>query len=176
MQETEQIKGQIILQLLDKMLHSNELDTNDKVLLMRAIGRYADQNYDLPNYIKEKMSVFIKDNHKELIDIFSTDLNDLMGFFHEDYINWNSKDTFENLATVQEFYTALLGLWMINEYDPTDGKAWSILKETTTFVSNNQSRFAPSVRMVNHFRNPSSMNPIQELWVAMTGENPTAYV
>ena len=171
-----EIKSKIILQLLEKMLERYDLDTNDKVLLMRAIGRYADQNYEIPSEIKDRMTSFIKDNHNELKDIFTTDLNDLMGFFHEEYINWDSQDTFETLGTINEFYTALLGLWMIDEYDPTNGKAWTLLTETTNFVSNNGSRFAPSKRMVNHFRNPSSMNPIQDLWVAMSGQNPIAFV
>lgn len=172
----KEIKSKIILQLLEKMLSKCDLDTNDKVLLVRAIGRYADENYEIPKEVKDRMTSFILDNHEELESIFSTDLNDLMNFFHEDYIDWNSQDTFENLATIQEFYTALLGLWMIDEYDPTNGKAWSLLTETTTFVSNNKVRFSPAMKMVNHFRNPASMNPIQDLWVAMSGKNPTIYV
>lgn len=174
--ENKEIKSKIILQLLEKMLDRTDLDTNDKVLLMRAIGRYADQNYEIPTEIKDRMASFIKANHSELKDIFTTDLNDLMGFFHEDYINWDNPDTFENLATINEFYTALLGLWMVDEYDPTNGKAWSLLTETTTFVTNNGNRFARSKKMVNHFRNPTSMNPIQDLWLAMAGQNPREFV
>ena len=162
-------KKEIISKILEKMFDQPELDTNEKVLLLRAVGRYADENYEVPTTIKEQMLGFIKEHQKEITDIFSTDIENLMGFFHEDYINWNCQETFENLATVQEFYTALLGLWMVDEYDPTDGKAWSILTDTTNFVENNMTRFSPAKKMVSHFRNPSSMNPIQDLWRAMGG-------
>lgn len=167
-------KKEIIFKILEKMFDQPELDTDEKVLLLRAVGRYADEHYEVPDKIKEQMVSFYSEHQEELEAIFTTDIENLMGFFHEDYINWNCQETFENLATIQEFYTALMGLWMVNEYDPTKGKAWSILTDTTTFVSNNMNRFTPSKKMVSHFRNPSSMNPIQDLWRAMGGSPTTS--
>lgn len=168
--DNKNIKTTIIEKLVDKMLEKEHLTTDETVLLLRAVGRYADENYDIPDSMKNKMSDFVSERTELLENIFASDLKELMRFFHEDYIDWNSEETFEALATVNEFYTALLGLWMLDEYDPTKGTAWTLLSDTKRYVTENKQRFAPSKRMASQFRNASSMNPIQDLWNEMAGQ------
>jgi hypothetical protein len=166
---TSELKQNLIQKLIEKMFEKEELDPDEMVLLMRAVGRYADDYYGVPDPIKSQMSVFIKKNEDSLETIFNSDIETIMEMFHESYINWDSQDTFETLATINEFYIALMGLWLVDEYDPTNGKAWSVLTDTTLFVEKNSKQFARSKQMVNHFHNPTSMNPIHDLWKAMKG-------
>jgi len=171
----DELKRTLITKLFEKMIEKDDINTDEAVLLMRALGRYAEEHYEIPSTIKNQMTRFIKTNEDIVTRIFNGDIEIIMGFLRQKYINWESQETFESLATIHEFYVALMGLWMIDEYDPTEGKAWSLLTETTSYVENNMNLFTPSKKMVNHFHNPSSMNPIQDLWKAMKG-HPTISV
>ena len=97
-------KKEIISKILEKMFDQPELDTNEKVLLLRAVGRYADENYEVPAKIKDQMLGFIEENKEEITDIFSADIENLMGFFHEEHINWNCQETFETLPPSRVLY------------------------------------------------------------------------
>ena len=167
--DPNELKQTLLNKLFEKMFEKDTFNTDEAVLLMRAIGRYAEEHYELPPEIKLQMTKFLTTNEEAVFMIFNEDIETLMAFFRQKYINWESQDTFENLATIHEFYVALMGLWLVDEYDPTNGKAWNILTQTTSYVESNMNRFTPSKQMVNHFHNPSSMNPIQDLWKAMKG-------
>jgi polyhydroxyalkanoate synthesis regulator phasin len=171
----DELKRTLITKLFEKMIEKDDINTDEAVLLMRALGRYAEEHYEIPPTIKKQMTKFIETNEDTVTMIFNSDIETIMAFLRQKYINWESQETFESLATINEFYVALMGLWMIDEYDPTEGKAWSLLTETTSYVENNMNRFTPSKKMVSHFHNPSSMNPIQDLWKAMKG-HPTISV
>ena len=114
------------------------------------------------------MASFIEANEDVLEGIFNSDIANLMKIFHEKNLHWGEK-TFETLATIQEFYTALLGLWLVDEYDPTRGMAWGLLAETVEFVSQNKEQFLSAKPLVTYFHNPTSMNPIQDLWAMLVG-------
>ena len=98
-----------------------------------------------------------------------------MGIFDETHINWFEGATFDRLATINEFYSALLGLWLLDEIDPTNGKAWKLIDESILKVQQNYPTFANAKKMVTVLYNPQSINPIHQLWREMAG-HPTIVI
>lgn len=156
--------------LIGAVLKDNDLDMEKNVLLFRAVGKYCEENYDIPKGIKEDLLTHLEKYPHLLERIFDVDFQDMMGIFDEEYINWFSSETFDQLATINEFYTALLGLWLLDEIDPTNGVAWKLIDESILKVQKNHKAFLGSKKMVAHFLNPQSINPIHQLWREMGGD------
>lgn len=174
-QAATEMRKHLFENLIGTVLREEELDIEKNVLLFRAVGKYCEEHYDLPDQIKTDILCHIERYPHILERIFSIDMKDLMAVFDQDYINWSSPDTFEKLATINEFYTALLGLWLLDEIDPTEGVAWKMIDECILKVQKNHKAFIGAKKMVSHFSNPQSINPIHQLWREMAG-NPITLV
>lgn len=168
--EHKEIQNKLIVKVLNHYLDlDTTLDIDDNVLLLRAIGKYCDQNYDLPEELKERVVKHIEQNEDVISHIFNNDIHSLMTLFDEKKIYWRDDETYTKLVSIQEYYTALLGLWVVGEIDPTNGNAWELIGLSIEKVDKNRGAFKGCDQMVKTLMNPLSMNPLQDLWGAMVG-------
>ena len=73
------------------------------------------------------------------------------------------EDNQQILGGIHTFYGALFGLWLIDEYEPIGGEAWSYLSYVIEELD--VSNFAMIREFIGaNLLDTQSLNPIQELW------------
>jgi len=136
--------------VVDILIHSVDLLEQVDVdeVLVDDLNDWIDTNIDLIDTMFAAFSLTTQpEMQRTLLSGFLQDLpnnRDLLGTFHI-------------------YYTALFGLWLAREYDPTQGEAWGYLDYVVEEID--PQNFGLIKRYISeNFIARTSLSPIQALW------------
>ena len=134
--------------IIDMMVHCpTVLEREEDEELQEELLEFLNCNKDL---IQDMFS-----NFEETRSLLEKTL--LSGFCYE------NTENLSNVSTFHVFYETLWGLWLIDEYDPTDGLAWSYLNYVVEQIDPKDFGMIKK-SIAEDFLDRQSLSPIQELW------------